>query len=182
MSKSPKRSASGSKKDNDDVLLERLSESNKIHLPRNLLLFVGLVTAFLPAYLAHSIYYLDWTHVFHVPLYIGVCCGTAYLLAHAYDQFAQTEFLKRQKHYQEVKADNDQKLLKDLRLQVAMGYAMFFVNGTFFVVCTLLQTYFFRNTNPYASFILSPLLAGGLLWLWAEKNLDLRKKRAAAQA
>lgn len=180
-SQSPKRTQSGPRvaKDADDALLDQLQKSNEISLPYNQLLAVGVITAFLPAYIAHSFFSLDWTHVFHVPLYVAVCGGTAFLLAHAYDQFAKTEYIKRMKHYQEVKSENDQKLLKDLRLQVSMGYAMTLVNGVFFIAVSVLQLYVLRTTNAYLSFIIAPLLVGGILWVWAEKNLDIRKKKSA---
>ena len=175
----PSRPSSASKKaaQEDNALLQQQIDANKINTPQTLLLMVGAVTAFLPAYLAHAVYYIDATNVFHLPLYAGVIAITAFLLAHAYGQMTHSEFLKRTKHYTEVKSDADAKLLKDLRLQASMGYAMFIVNLIFFIGSTLFQTYFFRQSNPYAAFVLSPLLTAAFLWILAEKSMDLRKKK-----
>jgi hypothetical protein len=172
------RSQSGSKKAaaEDNALLQKQIDANKINTPRSTLLGVGLVTAFLPAYLAHSIYYIELTNVYNLPLFAAVIGLTGYLLAHSYDQLTHAEFLKRVKHYQEVR-DEDTKLLKDLRLQTALGYSMFLINVIFFVGCTAFQTYLFRQTNPYFSFVLSPLLIAAFVWILAEKSMDLRKQK-----
>ena len=179
-SKMPSRSSSASKRSQqqeENALLQQQIDSNKINTPRSTLLLVGAVTAFLPAYLAHSVYYIEVTYVFHLPLFLGVIAVTAYLLAHAYDQLTNSEYLKRTKHYDEVKNEADKKLLKDLRLQSSMGYAMFLVNAIFFAGTTLFQTYIFRQSNPYASFVLSPLLVASFLYILGEKSMDIRRKK-----
>eukprot|EP01084_Bolivina_argentea_P126004 223162_1 len=174
----PARSNSATKKANqeDNALLQSAIDANKINTPKQLLLVVGAVTAFLPAFIAHSVHYIEATYIFNLPLYAVVMGVTAYLLAAAYSSMTEAEFLKRVKHYQEVK-ESDTKLLKDLRLQASMGYSMFFVNSVFFVVCTLFQVYIFRNSNPYAGFVLSPMLTAAALWILGEKSMDLRKQK-----
>jgi hypothetical protein len=183
MSQSPKRAPSGGssspkgKQNEDEKLLDERLRAFEIETPTNILLLVGLVTSFLPAYLAHAVYYLSWTYVFHLPMFLVVCGGTAFLLSHAYKQMTHSNYQKKTKHFEELKNQSDNTLLKSLRLQEAMAQAMFNTNLLFVVLCTLLQVYIFRQQNPYMSYILSPLLAGAVAWILAEKSLELRKRK-----
>ena len=177
MSKSPKRSASAQKQTkNEEALLDARIENNKLEYPSRFLFFVGLCMAFAPAFLCHAVYHVSWTSVANMPLYIAVPLATAYMLGQAYSMMITSEFWKRQPHYSETR-DEDAKLLKKLRLTVAVGYSMFFINGVFIALSTLLQAYIFRHADPRASFMLSPTMAAAILWFIAQKNEETRKRR-----
>jgi hypothetical protein len=169
---------SGTKK-LDDALLDARIDANKIDYPKHVLYVVGLVTSFLPAYLAHAVFDLPWTNPMNMPLFVVVLATTSYMLAQAYSVMIESEFWKRQRHYAEVK-DEDSKQLRKLRLQVALGYTLFLINGLFFVICTLFHVYIFRHADPRASLILSPSFTSALLWLIAQKNEESRKRRMSA--
>lgn len=169
--------SSGKKR--DDALLDARIDANKIDYPKQVLYVVGLVTSFLPAYLAHAVYDLPWTNPVNLPLFVIVLAATSFMLAQAYSVMIESEFWKRQRHYAEVK-DEDAKQLRKLRLQVALGYTLFFINGAFFVLCTLFQVYILRQADSRASFILSPTLTSAVLWLVAQKNEESRKRRMSA--
>lgn len=172
------QSAERSQTKRDEALLNERINANKIEFPKQVLYVVGLVTSFLPAYLAHAVFDLPWTRVANMPLYAIVLASTSYMLAQAYSVMIESEFWKRQRHYAEVK-EEDEKLLRKLRLQVALGYTLFLVNGLFFVICTLFHVYIFRHADPRASLILSPTFTAALLWLIAQKNEESRKRRMA---
>lgn len=173
------QSADRSQKKRDDALLDERINSNKIEYPKQVLYVVGLVTSFLPVYLSHAVFGLEWTRIANIPLYAVVIATTSYMLAQSYSIMVESEFWKRQPHYSEVK-EEDSKLLRKLRLQVAMGYTLFLINGLFFVLCTLFHVYIFRQADPRASLILSPTFTSAILWLIAQKNEESRKRRMAA--
>ena len=176
MSKRDSSSKNRNSKKDDDVLLDERIADNKIEYPQQLLLAVGFVVSFLPAYLAHAVYNVDWRHFSNIPAFIAVPSVTAFMLSRAYGVMIESEFWKRQPHYDETKG-TDVSLLRNLRLQVAIGYTMFLLNGLFFVLSTLCQAYVFRKNDPRFAFVISPLLASSLLWFVALKNEESRKRR-----
>ena len=174
----PKRGPSQERKKEDALLEERIS-ANVVEYPKEFLIVVGGVTSILPAYLSHSVNDLDATRLVNLPIYLIALAATAYMLSQAYAVMVESEFWKRQKHYAEV-PESDEKLLRKLRLQVALGYSLFLVNGLFFVMCTVFHLYLFRRTDPRASLLLSPTLTSAILWLISQKNEESRKRRLAA--
>ena len=173
-----KRGPSQERKKEDALLEERIS-ANVVEYPKEFLIVVGAVTSILPAYLSHSVNDLDATRLVNLPIYLIALSATAYMLSQAYGVMVESEFWKRQKHYAEV-SESDEKLLRKLRLQVALGYSLFLINGLFFVVCTVFHLYLFRRTDPRASLLLSPTLTSAILWLLSQKNEESRKRRLAA--
>ena len=171
---SPKKAAS----DPDDVLLEEKINENKVEYPQSTLLVVGLITSLLPAYFSHGVLDLSWTSLSNIPLLIIIPVLTANMLSQAYRVMIESEFWKRQRHYAERgQSLEDTKAIKSLRLQVAVGYSLFFINGIFFVLCTVLQGYVFLQMDVRASFFLSPTLTAAFLWFLAQKNEESRKRR-----
>jgi len=177
-SPSPKRSNSkGRVQDADEAILSARIESHKIEYPKQVLLGVGLATAFLPAYLAHAFFALNWAAVVNIPLFAIVMGATAVLLSQAYSVMFETEFLKRQRHYIETKTDKDEKILRQLRLQVALFYAIFFVNVLFFIFNTLVQGYVLRKYDARVGLVVSPIAVSFILGFIAKKNEEARKRR-----
>ena len=158
----------------DDELLNTRIESNHVEYPEQLLLVVGGITAFLPAYVAHAFYELAWTSVTNLPMFALVTAVTAYLLSQAYAVMFQSEFLKRQRHYSETKTDSDAKTLRSLRLQLSLAYTMALVNGVFVVATTFLQTYMFRKQD--FAYLVAPILTAAVVWFIAQKNEESRKR------
>jgi uncharacterized protein YqhQ len=181
-STSPKRGSSKQAKkphDKDDVLLEASIEGHKVEYPRSLLLAVGLVAGFLPCYVAHAFFHLDWLSLVNLPLFAIVIGVTGHLLSRAYGLMFESDFRKRQRHYQETKTEHDAILLRQLRLQVALAHSIFFVNAVFVAVSTLLQAYILRHFDARVALIVAPLLAASGLWYLAQWNEDTRKRRSA---
>ncbi|EPY32123.1 hypothetical protein AGDE_06195 [Angomonas deanei] len=101
------------------------------------------------------------------------------MMRQAYVVMIASEFWSRQRHYTEV-GEKDERLLRRLRLQVALGYTLFFLNTIFFLVCTFLMCYMFRHSDPRANYILSPLLTSSLLWFISQKNEESRLRRLSS--
>ncbi len=175
----PAKKGSSSQDKKENALLEERISANVVEYPKDFLVIVGAVTSILPAYLSHSVNDLDATRLVNLPIYIIALGATAVMLSRAYAVMIESEFWKRQKHYAEV-AEADEKLLRKLRLQVALGYSLFLVNGLFFLLCTVFHLYIFRRTDPRASLLLSPTLTSAILWLISQKNEESRKRRLAA--
>lgn len=173
----PSQSPKKTMKKSDDALLAARIDEHKIEYPRQMLLGVGVVTSFLPAYMAHAFFGFAWTSVSNVPVYALVIAATGYMLSQAYSVMFESEFLKRQKHWSETKTEHDAKVLRNLRLQVALGYAIFFINALFVGMCTLLQAYIFRRSDHRAGFLLSPTITAAVLWFVALKNEEARQRR-----
>jgi len=179
-SASPIRSSSKGKKevvDVDELLLNTRIEEHKIEYPRQVLLVVGLVTAFLPAYMAHAFYALTWTSLLNLPVYLAVMGATGYMLSEAYAVAFECEFLKRQRHYKETKTDRDEKVLRQLRLQVALAYAIFLVNLFFVVGNTVAQGYIFMRYDARVGLIVGPTVTAAGLWFVAIKEEAARKRK-----
>ncbi|KAL7700498.1 hypothetical protein N2W54_002216 [Lotmaria passim] len=164
------------KHQNDEALLDARINANRLEYPEQSLIFVALIASFQPVYFSHAINGLDWRRVPNMVLYIIITAFTTYMLRQAYAVMVQSEFWGRQRHFAEVSEDKA-KPLRRLRLQVAVGYTLFFLNGMFFVVSTCLMAYIFRHSDPRASYILSPTLTAALLWLIAQKNEESRQRR-----
>ncbi|ORC86354.1 translocon-associated protein subunit gamma [Trypanosoma theileri] len=162
----------------DERLLEERISANTLVYPKHSLVAVAFIAAFQSVYLSHAFNGLDWSVPANLGLYVAVMLFTAYMLSQAYIVMVESEFWRRQRHYDEVPED-DKKLLHKLRLQVAVGYSLFFINSVFSVVCTTLHIYIFRHSDPRASFILSPTMTAALLWLIAQKNEETRRRRMA---
>lgn len=177
MSKSrASRSADRTPKKSDDAILEERIQANTLEFPKQVLFVVGLAVSFLPAYLSHAVNNLSWFNLLNLPLYAIVIAGTTYMMGNAYAVMVESEFWRRQRHYQEVKPE-DEDALRKLRLQAAMAYSLFFLNLLFVVVCTLFHLYIFRHTDSRASLILSPMLTAAGVWFVAQKNEESRKRR-----
>eukprot|EP00758_Cryptobia_borreli_P017061 Tbor_TRINITY_DN615_c0_g1::TRINITY_DN615_c0_g1_i1::g.1635::m.1635/K13251/SSR3; translocon-associated protein subunit gamma len=161
---------------NDERLLEERISSNKVEYPRSVLRGVGFVAAFLPAYFAHTVFYMEWSAISNIPLLIAVPVATTEMLTRAYMAMIETEFWKRQRHFSEGKGVNES-LLRKLRLQVAVGYTLFFINLIFLVLSSVFQIYILRNVDPRASFLLSSCLSAAFVWLLAQSNEESRKRR-----
>lgn len=164
------------KQSSDDALLDARIKANHLEYPEQSLILVAIIASFQPVYFSHAINGLEWSRLPNAALYLAVSLFTTYMLRQAYVVMVQSEFWGRQRHYVEV-AEEKQVTLRRLRLQVAMGYSLFFLNSLFFIVCTCLMAYIFRHTDPRASYILSPTLTAALLWLVAQKNEDSRQRR-----
>lgn len=178
MPASPKRATSkGKKVDQDDLLLDARIENFKVDYPASLLLAFGLATAFLPCYLAHGFYGLDWLSLINLPFFAIAVGGTGHLLSRAYSIMIETEFLKRQRHYSETKTEQDAAVLRQLRLQVSVGYAIFFVNAVFAVACTLVQGYLLRQLDARVSLLAAPTAVAGVLFVIANKNEEARQRK-----
>ncbi|ESS65654.1 translocon-associated protein subunit gamma [Trypanosoma cruzi] len=162
----------------DDVLLDERINANTLMYSKKSLVAVALIAAFQPVYLSHAVNGLDWFSPANTFLYIAVMIFTVCMLTQAYITMVESEFWRRQRHYHEVR-ECDEKLLHKLRLQVAVGYTLFFINSVFSVFCTGLHMYIFRHSDPRASFILSPTLTAALLWLVAQKNEESRRRLMA---
>ncbi|KEG07149.1 translocon-associated protein subunit gamma [Trypanosoma grayi] len=162
----------------DEKLLDERINANTLVYPKHSLVAVAFMAAFQPVYLSHAVNGLDWSLPTNFCLYVVVMLFTAYMLAQAYIVMVESEFWRRQRHYNEVR-ESDEKQLHKLRLQVAVGYSLFFLNSFFSVVCTTLHIYIFRHSDPRASFILSPTMTAALLWLIAQKNEESRRRRMA---
>lgn len=160
----------------DDQILDERINANRLEYPKQSLFLVALITAFEPVYFSHAINGLDWLRPANAVLYLLVTAFTTYMLSQAYTVMVESEFWGRQRHFAEV-SDKDAKQLRRLRLQVSMGYTLFFLNSVFFVACTCLMAYLFHSTDPRASYILSPTLTAALLWLIAQKNEESRQRR-----
>lgn len=159
----------------EDSLLEERINANQIVYSRQVLLGVGCGTAFLPAYLGHAVYSLEWTSLINIPFFLAVPIVTGIMLSKAYAPMIESEFWKRQKNY-EVKGVDDS-LLKQLYLQVAFGYTVFFCNAGFLLISTILQAYIFRNIDPRAAYFLASTLSSAFMWLLAQKNEESRQRR-----
>lgn len=164
------------KKLTDDQILDACISANRLDYPKQSLILVAAIAAFQPVYYSHAVNGLDWTKPTNAGLYVVCSLFTSYMLSAAYIVMVESEFWGRQRHFQEV-SENYEKPLRRLRLQVAMGYTLFFINTVFFMVCTCLMSYIFRHTDPRASYLLSPTLTSALLWLIAQKNEESRQRR-----
>eukprot|EP00742_Colponemidia_sp_Colp-10_P022562 GILJ01026690.1.p1 GENE.GILJ01026690.1~~GILJ01026690.1.p1 ORF type:complete len:178 (+),score=34.23 GILJ01026690.1:50-583(+) len=167
--------AKTSKTATENRLLEERIPANQVVYSRQVLLGVGCGTAFLPAYLAHSVKSLEWTSLVNLPFFLIVPIITGIMLARAYASMIESEFWKRQKNY-EVKGV-DESLLRKLYLQVAFGYTVFFVNLFFLIVSTLLQAYILRNIDARAGYFIASTIAAASVWLLAQKNEESRQRR-----
>ena len=176
-SPSPKRSNSKPRVDADEAILAARIESHKIEYPKQLLLGVGVVASFLPAYLAHAFLNLSWLSLFNLPFFLISMGLTGHFLSLAYGVTFETEFLKRLRHYSETKSDSDEKNLRQLRLQVALAYAIFFVNVGFFVLSTVLQGYVLRKYDARVGLIVAPTLSAAFLHYIAIKSEEARKRK-----
>jgi hypothetical protein len=179
-SQSPKRASSkstGGKKDKDDVLLEARIEGFKIEYPKQLLFAFGLVSAFLPCYMAHAFFALDWASLINLPLFLITIGATGHLLSQAYSVMVETEFLKRQRHYNETKSEKDAAVLRQLRLNVALAYAIFFVNTAFVIVSSVMQGYILHQLDARVSLVVAPTLTASGLWMLAQKNEEARQRK-----
>ncbi|KAK7195994.1 hypothetical protein NESM_000532700 [Novymonas esmeraldas] len=165
-----------SKQQSDEALLDARINANRLEYPEQSLVLVALIASFQPLYFSHAINGLDWRQLSNLVLYVIITGCTTYMLRQAYAVMVQSEFWSRQRHFAEV-SDERAKVLRRLRLQVAVGYSLFFLNSVFFVVSTCLMAYIFRHTDPRASYILSPTLTAALLWLIAQKNEESRQRR-----
>ncbi|RNF10087.1 translocon-associated protein subunit gamma [Trypanosoma rangeli] len=170
------RSAGGVRltKQDEKLLDERINANTLVYSKRSLVA-VAFMAAFQPVYLSHAVNGLDWFVPANLLLYVAVMLFTVYMLTQAYMTMVESEFWRRQRHYNEVR-ECDGKLLQKLRLQVAVGYTLFFVNSVFSIVCTVLHIYIFRQSDPRASFIMSPTVTAALLWLIAQKNEESRRR------
>lgn len=174
MSGSPKRTSSKGKSE-DDILLEKRIEAHRVSYPQNLLLAVGGLAAFFPVLVAHTIFDMLWTSVLNIPVFLAVAAATAAMLSKAYASMAKTEFLKRQRHYEETKNDQDASLLRQLRLQAALAYTMFFVNALFVAIAALLQCYVLRTTDSRVAYACSSVLSAAVVWFLTQKNEDHKR-------
>jgi hypothetical protein len=171
-----KRNASPNKQA-DDALLDSCIASYKIEKPRHLLFAVGLIAAFLPAYLFHSVSNLQWDAIENAPLFIAIPIACAFMLSQAYQELYETGFHKQNKNYDETKTAEEANTLKQLRLQAALGWAMGFGNLLFIALTLFMQFYLFRRVDLRANFLMSPTMAAGVVWWLANKNEETRKKR-----
>nr|CCC91556.1 unnamed protein product [Trypanosoma congolense IL3000] len=162
----------------DEKILEDRISANTLVYPKQALIIVALITAFQPVYLSHAVNGLDWAQPANSALYVIVALFTAYMLSQAYIVMVESEFWRQQRHYSEV-AKGDEKVLHKRRLQVAVGYTLFFVNSVFSTICTLMHVYMLRHSDPRVSFMLSPTMTAALLWLVAQKNEESRCRRMA---
>ncbi|CCW64053.1 unnamed protein product [Phytomonas sp. EM1] len=160
----------------DDILLEECISANVLQYPKYLLSLVALITSLQPVYFSHAINGLEWNRHINALIYVLITILTTYILTQAYIVMVESEFWARQRHFAEG-SEKDEKLLRRLRLQVAVGYTLFFVNGVFFLMCTCLMSYIFRHTDPLASYVLSPSLTSSLLLLIAHKNKESCQRR-----
>ncbi|KAG8345231.1 hypothetical protein ERJ75_000743600 [Trypanosoma vivax] len=160
----------------DDRLLDDRINANTLVYPKFALIVMSFITAFQSVYLSHAVNGLDWAIPSNAGLYVVVTLFTAYMLSQAYTVMVESEFWRRQRHYSEV-PKTEEKLLHKLRLQVAVGYSLFFINSVFSVLCTALHLYIFRHADPWASYTLSPTMTAALLWLVAQKNEESRRRR-----
>ena len=179
-SQSPKRASSkGGKKvaDKDDVLLEARIEGFKIDYPKQLLLAFGGVSAFLPCYMAHAFFAVDWASLVNLVLFAVVILGTGHFLSQAYIVMVETEFLKRQRHYNETKSEKDAAVLRQLRLNVALAYSIFFINAIFVVVSSVLQGYILHQLDARLSLLVAPILTAFSLLVLAKKNEEARQRK-----
>jgi hypothetical protein len=175
----PGKKESNAQAKKENALLEERISANVVDYPKDFLLGVGAITSLLPAYLSHSVNDLDVTQLVNIPIFAVALGATAVMLSRAYCVMIESEFWKRQKHFQEVASESDAKLLRKLRLQVALGYSLFLINGLFFIMCSVFHLYLFRRTDPRVSLLLSPTLTSSILWLVSQKNEESRKRRLA---
>lgn len=161
----------------DDQILEQRINANKLDYPKNSLVLVAAMCSFQPIYFSHAINGLEWSSPVNAILYLLGAIATTYLLSQSYTVMVDTSFWRRQRHFSEVASEKDEKHLRQLRLQVSMGYALFFMNTAFFAICTCLMAYVFHNTDPRAAYLLSPTLTAAALWLVAQKNEEARQRR-----
>ncbi|KAG5509360.1 hypothetical protein JKF63_06670 [Porcisia hertigi] len=161
---------------NDERLLDARINANRLEYPEQSLILMALIASFQPVYFSHAINGFDWRHVPNLVLYFFITAFTTYMLRQAYVVMIHSEFWGRQRHFAEV-SDKNAKILRRLRLQVSVGYSLFFLNSIFFVLSTCLMAYIFRHSDPRASYILSPTLTAALLWLIAQKNEESRQRR-----
>lgn len=165
----------GSKgKSADDVLLDKQIEQHQVTYPRNTLLAVGALASFFPAYVANSVFDMMWTSILNVPVFLAVMAATTMMLSKAYESMAKAEFLRRQRHYDEVKSEADAAVLRQLRLQVALAYTMFFVNAVFVGSAALLQCYVLRTSDNRASFIAASLVPAAVVLFITQKKEETR--------
>eukprot|EP00796_Vickermania_ingenoplastis_P000278 gene278-151_t len=164
------------KQSEDDLLLESRIHSNQLQYPKGVLRYIAAAVAFQPIYFSHTLQLMEWTDKINIGIFAVVGILTAYMLHEAYVVMIASEFWGRQRHFTEVK-DNDERALKRIRLQRAMGYALFFINTVFFFLDSLLLTCFLHQMEPRAKHIISPLLSAALLWVIALKNEESRQKR-----
>ncbi|AAZ12511.1 uncharacterized protein TEOVI_000357800 [Trypanosoma equiperdum] len=162
----------------DERMLDDRINANTLVYPKQALIIVAAIASFQPVYLSHAVNGLDWINPINAFLYLVIATFTAYMLSQAYTVMVESEFWRQQRHYSEV-SKGDEKLLHKYRLQVAVGYTLFFVNSVFSLLCTLLHVYILRHSDPRVSFMLSPTLTAALLWLVAQKNEESRQRRMA---
>ncbi|CCW69797.1 unnamed protein product, partial [Phytomonas sp. Hart1] len=160
----------------DDTLLEERINANVLQYPKHLLSLVALITSLQPVYFSHAINGVEWGQSINALFYVLVTLFTTYTLTQVYIVMVDSEFWSRQRHFTEG-TEKDEKLLRRLRLQVAVGYTLFFVNGVFFLMCTCLMTYIFRHTDPLTAYVLSPSLTSALLLYIAHKNKEICQRR-----
>lgn len=161
----------------DDILLESRIHSNQLHYPKGILGVVAAVVAFQPVFISHSLLGMEWSVLPNPLLFIVVSILTAYMLQKAYVVMIESEFWGRQRHFTEVKDSQDERALRQIRLQRSMGYALFFLNTGFFLLDTLCLCCLFHQMDPRAKYIISPLLSSALLWMVTQKNEESRQKR-----
>ena len=180
MSQSPTKrtpSETKEKKKEDEAILDACIMANKLEFSHTMFFIVAAVTAFAPCYYSHAIGFLSGMQLSNLPLYVIVLLTTAYMLARAYATMFETEFFKRLRPYEEVKTEDDKRLLRQLRYETAMGWTVALTNGIFIIVSTLLQAYIFRKMDSRAGLLLSPTAAAACAWFVAQKNEESRRRR-----
>lgn len=165
------------KKSDEEVLLDSRIIQNNLEYPKGVLRLMAVVVAFQPIFLSHSILHMSWYSIVNAALFLVVGAITAYFLQAAYMVMIDSEFWRRQRHFNELKNERNENALRTIRIQRAMGYSLFFLNIGFFVLDTFCLLCLFHQFAPELKYGLSSLLSSSLLLLVSEKNEESRQKR-----
>ena len=157
----------------DDLLDKRISEQ-RIEKYSGLFICSGILTAIMPTYLYAAVLNFETSDAINLVLLCTLPLAAAYALSRAYDIMFETEYHKRIHHFVEAK---DAAQLQRLRVQCALTWAMFFVNGLFLLLTIFLQQYIFRNLDLRINFVLTFVLAALAVWAIASKNEESRQRK-----
>lgn len=160
----------------DQLLMERIS-SNDVTIPTTQFYLLGGALSILPAYIAVSIYDVDFA-IQNIIVLLGVMGGVTYMLSQAYSILFFCEFKKRDTAYTEIKSQKDANLLRALRLELSMNQSLFQVNAIFVILTSIIQLYIFKAMNPLASYLLAPTIGGLVAWFAAFKSEATRQEKA----
>ena len=166
-------SAAKKREQEEDALLDKKIEEQRIEKSYSLFAASGVVTAVLPLYLYLAVLNYDIADPVSLGLLAALPLGAAFCVFKAYDIMFETEYHKRVPPF----SDAISAQLQPLRVQCAQTWSIFFVNALFLGLCLFFQLYIFRKLDLRINLVLSFAIAGSLVWGIAQKNEESRKRK-----